>query len=139
MSKEKYSYKELSERRQKVQDEFEDIVSKYQTEINDIDEEIEKLKTECQRKIERKFRGIIVEVDVEPNELMISVGEEIEVVPFNRYSSSKLVEMIPFNSHSSSEIVLQYSPNLYEVNTQLISDTLAKKIKDIYIDYFGQL
>lgn len=125
MSKEKYSYKELSDRKQKVEDEFEDIVSKYQTEINDINEEIEKLKTECQRKIERKFRGIIVEVDVEPNSLIIGI--------------EKHIDPIPFASTYSYNIVLEYSPNRYEVNSQLISDTLAKKIKDIYIEYFGQL
>ncbi len=103
--------------------------NKFQVELNEINDKINKLEEEFLRKVRREFKGVNVAIRVDRTEFRITIGSEfyIDDLGVPAYNTSRLITLINYTSSN------------YVVATKFIDEGLGKKLRNLYIEYFGEL
>ena len=88
----------------------EEIVSGFNSELNDIDNEIDDLVAEFKRKVRSTFRGVRLHITVDHDELNVQIGDT----------------------------AVHYSATNFSFREDILTQATAEKIRDLFIEYFGK-
>ena len=103
---------ELNKLKKELQEEHENNIANYYEAIDNCIEEIKRLHKEFEQKIKRLFRGVEVKIQINADSFALFIG---------RY------------------YVINYAKNFYNADTELIKEETARKVMELYIEYFGEL
>lgn len=95
----------------------------YKTELINIEKLENELRKEFERKVKSWFRGVKVEIACDKDYLSVYIG--------NRNHTPLLT--------SSGVRILDYSKDYYNCDTDIMVSDLGTKIKELYIEYYGEL
>lgn len=120
-----------------VQD-YDETLVKCKAEETEINDEIEKLEKEFERKIKALFRGVIANVTATKERLIVFIGTTPQDFFGFGFLSPSLGPDTTLNDSSVTKLVA-YTSSTWTFDDKFITRATADKIKALYIEYYGEL
>ena len=110
---------ELIDKIQKAEENREEVLLQSDVEIKEIAAELDKVVHEFIKKVKSRFRGVNIYVECDERGIDVYLGGN----PKLDYGLN----------------ILKYNKDIYKCNSKLISSEVGSKIRNLHIEYFGEL